>query len=214
MPIYGPRILPYVYKLTHKVTGEFYIGYRESNKHPSSVDLPKYQTSSKVVKAIGFENFDWQIVAEFFDGASAYEYENHQIAEHWNDPLILNRQYKLNSKRHFRFAGKKKPQSAEHVQKRFANRTPQQSWPESQTPEWIAKRTTNKQPYTPQSTDTRIKNPQSKTYLVTWPDGTEQLVTNLNLFCQSNHLNQGCMWMTSKSTTKTHKGFRCDPITS
>ena len=77
MPIYpSSRVLPYVYVITHKETGQFYIGYRCNNKVPSSADLGiKYFTSSKKIKAIGFSSFNFIIVAEFFSKEAAFDFE-------------------------------------------------------------------------------------------------------------------------------------------
>ena len=85
------KILPYVYKLTHKETGEFYIGVRYGNKYPASLDLGKrYWTSSKIVKP-KFNEFNYEILKEFDESKSAIDYEKKLIEENWNDPLILNR---------------------------------------------------------------------------------------------------------------------------
>ena len=81
--------LPYVYRLDHPTTGEFYIGYRSANKKPSYQDLPEYKTSSKIVKS-RFDEFNWTILAEFFIGEDAYDFEQLTIFENWNNPLILN----------------------------------------------------------------------------------------------------------------------------
>lgn len=92
MTIYtSEKVMPYVYMGTHRVTGEFYIGsrYTKTLKHPSHVDIHKYRTSSKRVKPV-FDEFDWVIVAEFFDPKSAYECEQQLIYENWDSPLILN----------------------------------------------------------------------------------------------------------------------------
>lgn len=91
---------PYVYICIHKETREFYIGYRERNvslRRPSTVDLPLYKTSSKLVRP-QFEEFEWIIVAEFNTGDAAYEFEQQLIRENWDDPLLLNEQYRLPSK--------------------------------------------------------------------------------------------------------------------
>lgn len=83
-------ILPYVYKLTYRKTGEFYIGYRAANKVPSHLDIGiKYFSSSKKVKEIGFENFDISIVAEFFDAQDAFEFEQGLIKENFKDPFCV-----------------------------------------------------------------------------------------------------------------------------
>ena len=99
------QVRAYVYKGVHKVTGEYYFGYRERNvklNRTSDIDLLKYRTSSSKVRAI-FEEFDWQVLAEFLTGDDAFEFEQALILEHWNDPLLLNRNCRLpNGKKQFR----------------------------------------------------------------------------------------------------------------
>jgi hypothetical protein len=88
--------MPYVYLCTHKETGEFYYGYREHNVSlslTSTEDFPSYRTSSKIVNP-NFDQYDWYIVAEFFDGLDAFEFEQHLISENWGNPLMLNKQYR------------------------------------------------------------------------------------------------------------------------
>lgn len=92
MTIYtSEKVMPYVYMCIHRVTGEFYIGSRTSSqqKLPSHLDLPKYKTSSKRVKP-RFDEFDWFIIAEFFDTTSAYDTEQLLINDTWDNPLSLN----------------------------------------------------------------------------------------------------------------------------
>ena len=85
------NIYPYVYRLDHPITGEFYIGYRSANKVPAEQDLGhKYFTSSKIVKP-RFHEFEYQITAEFFDKSSAYEFEQILLRENWGNGLLLNR---------------------------------------------------------------------------------------------------------------------------
>lgn len=93
MTIYNStKVLPYVYRLDHKETDQFYIGFRCANKVPSSEDLgTKYFTSSKYVKDLGFENFNIQIIAEFFDKKDALLFEEILIKEYWKHPLSLNK---------------------------------------------------------------------------------------------------------------------------
>ncbi len=85
------KVLPYVYMGIHKETGQFYIGYREANHFTSSKDLgTKYFTSSKKVKELGFDNFNWTILAEFFEGKEAFMFEQEIIFQNIKNPLILN----------------------------------------------------------------------------------------------------------------------------
>ena len=93
----------------HKVTGHFYIGYREANVKlnvTSDVDLPLYRTSSQIVNPY-FEQYDWKIMAEFLDPLYAFEFEQNIIKENWNNPLILNLYYSNTGNKHFRNFGEK-----------------------------------------------------------------------------------------------------------
>lgn len=93
------QIPAYVYKLVHKPTGQFYIGYRKRNitfgRMPKD-DLWKYYfTSSKYVKAIlkmdGVDSFDCEILHEIFDTRRAFWIEQEMILEHIGNPLLLNK---------------------------------------------------------------------------------------------------------------------------
>jgi hypothetical protein len=101
---------PYVYRLEHRETKQFYIGYREANSLPADLDLPLYQSSSSIVRNIGFEFFDWKILAEFDTGLEAWDYEQSLIHESIKDPLCLNGHYHLKGARKYRFVG---PHSSE-----------------------------------------------------------------------------------------------------
>lgn len=92
-------IKPYVYKLTHKKTNQFYIGYRCANKLPPDQDIYLYKSSSKIVKELGFDNFTVEIIAMFLDKSAAYDFEQILISENIKDPLILNRSYFIDTKR-------------------------------------------------------------------------------------------------------------------
>lgn len=91
------NIYPYVYRLDHPVTGEFYIGCRIVNKVPSEQDLGFYYfTSSKVIKP-RFHEFKITIIAECFDKEYTYNLEQKIIEENWGNSLLINKA-KNNSK--------------------------------------------------------------------------------------------------------------------
>jgi hypothetical protein len=83
------KVMPYVYRLDNPTTGEFYIGYRSANKVPSTQDLPNYKTSKSEVRS-RFDEFNWIIIAEFFSGADAYDFEQATIHENWKLSGCLN----------------------------------------------------------------------------------------------------------------------------
>ncbi|NBO22927.1 hypothetical protein EBU94_06285 [bacterium] len=67
---------PYVYKVTHKISGHFYIGMRSANKLPAAQDLGiVYFTSSKKVKT-DFSNYAKEIIQEFETWNEAFLFEN------------------------------------------------------------------------------------------------------------------------------------------
>jgi len=101
-------ILPYVYKLTHKSTSQFYIGYRSANKVYPELDIGfKYFSSSKLVKALGFENFDIEVIAVFFKSDDALEFEQGLIKENFDNPLKLNLKYYYDKVKKFDTTGRK-----------------------------------------------------------------------------------------------------------
>jgi len=111
MNIYSSKSMPYVYMCIHKETKKFYIGYRCANTNhnrPSHLDFPKYKSSCQEIKH-NFEEYDWVIIAEFFDSDSAYDYEQLLISENWHDPLLMNESCFYLKKRF-----KSKPLTTEH----------------------------------------------------------------------------------------------------
>lgn len=111
MTIYtSERVSPYVYMCIHKETEHFYIGSRTAkNITYSHIDLPKYRTSSPKVNP-NFEQYDWIIVAEFFNADDAYDFEQELIYNTWDDPLSLNESC-YHGKHRFRLSG---PRTQEH----------------------------------------------------------------------------------------------------
>jgi hypothetical protein len=135
------RSAPYVYKGIHPTTGEFYIGSRiAKNILCSHIDLRTYKTSSKEVRP-RFEEFEWTIVAEFFSGDAAYDFEQELIYHTWKEPGSLNKscyhgkqRFKINSprtKEHSEKIGKAhrgKAISAETISKALDTRRQNGGW--------------------------------------------------------------------------------------
>jgi len=73
------KVLPYVYFCQEKNSPYFYIGYRYKNFLPSTEDFgKKYFTSNNYVKN-NFYNFEHTIIAEFFNKADAYKFEQELV---------------------------------------------------------------------------------------------------------------------------------------
>lgn len=108
------KILPYVYKLTNKETGQFYFGYRYTNKVPSSEDMGTYYFTSGEITKNDFHSFEWEILAEFYNSDDAYWFEQDLIYENRKHPLILNKSWRKNGTHKFIRSG---PHSEESKKK-------------------------------------------------------------------------------------------------
>lgn len=97
----------YTYRLVHIETGQFYIGSKSSKVDPY-LDLGiKYQSSSKHVKSIGFQNFYYGIIRQDYETYDdCYWDEQKMIKENSRNPLLLNIRYYERGKLKFAHFGK------------------------------------------------------------------------------------------------------------
>ncbi len=174
------RVLPYVYKLVHNQTGEFYFGYREANKVPSSQDLGiKYFTSSKYIHEMDFSNFETSILAEFFDGFDAWKYEQNLIQEHLNNPLCINKSFFKNDASYL--TSKRGPRASYNHRPRGP----------ISTEEKIKRQNTTKRKVLE---GISVNKHNSKTWVITFEDGREPVVTNrLHDWCVAHNINESSL---------------------
>ena len=94
-------VMAYVYKVTNKITGQFYFGSRTNNvakgRTPEE-DLWKYYfTSSKIVKALieeyGIDSFDIEILLKDEQYETCFWEEQKLIFESKDNPKRLNKAY-------------------------------------------------------------------------------------------------------------------------
>jgi hypothetical protein len=98
--------MAYVYKCTHKIDKTFYIGSRWKNENTPELDIGhSYFTSSKVINKNNISEYDIEILKEFSEADDAWKYEQKLIEENFDDELILNRHYLVDSKLQFRNLG-------------------------------------------------------------------------------------------------------------
>jgi hypothetical protein len=85
--------LAYVYRLTHKISKQYYIGYRYASIklkiHPEDDLGATYFTSAEYIGIHNFNEYDTAIIFKTVDPDEAYDYENKLILENWEDPLLL-----------------------------------------------------------------------------------------------------------------------------
>lgn len=110
-PVTSPEVnqIPgYVYRLTCIPTGQFYIGSRVGNitdkKMPKDDFWIHYHTSSEYVTELrnlyGKASFEYEIIYEDCDRDKVFWHEQEQIKLHYNDPLILNKQFNWYKDKH------------------------------------------------------------------------------------------------------------------
>ena len=66
----------YVYKYEHKITGKFYIGYREANTFSAKADFGIYYFLSCPEVSNHFGDYMYKILGEFKNSRTAYEVGN------------------------------------------------------------------------------------------------------------------------------------------
>ena len=91
----------YVYKVTNKITSEFYYGYRYKNQTLGIT--PEYDlwiiyfTSSirikKDIEKYGKESFTTEIIYKNIDSVKCWQQEQITIKQDWGNPLLLNGKY-------------------------------------------------------------------------------------------------------------------------
>jgi hypothetical protein len=62
-------------------------------------------------------------------------------------------------------------------------------------------------PHTPE-TKKKIGDGLARKYIITYPDGKEELITNLNKFCRENGLHKGNLTEVAQGKRKQHKGYK------
>lgn len=102
MTIYSVKpVLPYVYRCIEKNTGRFYIGYRFKNAVPAHEDFGTHYFTSNDYVSKNFDDFDWEIIAEFVDRKSAFAYET-QLINETKSELQINANKHNKAKRQYR----------------------------------------------------------------------------------------------------------------
>ena len=180
----------YVYKIVVKDTGEFYFGFRKSNKLPPEDDfLKSYFSSSKIIRSIiesqGLNSITGEIIFESNDYSKAYWFEQSMIEQHQSNPLLLNQHYQKTDKGFKMFLS-----TRESIQKMLDTRFKRGS----------------------QKSERYIKLQQvghNKRYLVTSPEGETYEIFGLKSHCELYNLNHSAMAQVGLGKKPHHKGWKC-----
>lgn len=209
MTIYvSSKSMPYVYIGTHKITNEYYIGYRCKNVYynrPSHLDLGvKYFTSSKFIQN-RFHDFEWLILAEFFSKEYALLFEQNLILENFKDPLILNKSYRIPNIK-FKIQCHSEETKTKIREKAIGRKV------SIETREKRRKSLRGRKRNFTEKWKTNLSNAGCKfNYKLIDPEGNEYTTNNLSKFCSDFQLNNSAMNKLSRNVYKSdlYKGWRC-----
>jgi hypothetical protein len=207
---------PYVYKCVHKVTGEFYFGYRSRNKLPAAQDLGNvYFTSSKNVRP-RFDEFDYIILETFDNKIQAHSYEQSLIKEHWNNPLLLNKAQFPRIRHEGSELQKQKarermltnnPMKQEKNRVAARERNLGRKLP-NKTKEKMSKTRTGKILPKRPGTQTGAKNHGAKHYIFTSPEGlVYHVIGGFRKFCVEHNLGHNSCLDVAKGRKDSYKGW-------
>ncbi|HET8688552.1 MAG TPA: hypothetical protein VFM18_18215 [Methanosarcina sp.] len=203
------KVMPYVYMGIHKTTRHIYIGYREANTLPSHLDIFEYRTSSKIVNP-KFDEYEWYILAEFFDSNSAYDLEQKLIFENWNNPLLLNQNCQYGKRRFKPLLKHTEETCAKKSKSMLGKNTRARSYEVCQE---ISKSLSGRKLSETHRKNLSIRkqgtsNPNSKIYKFIDPLGNEYHVEgNLKSFCKQHSLSINGIINVIKGRTVVYKGW-------
>lgn len=203
-----------IYKATCIVNNKSYIGidsywpHRKSDHKRNALVYNQKFIFYNAIRKYGWDNFQWEVLFQCSD--EQYEHalsimEPQYISEHKTlTPCGYNmtaggdgvRGYKMSQERRTQISNqmKNQPRTKESNEKR------------SNSLKGI-----KRAPFTAKHKEKLIEG-KVKTYIITFPNGTQQQITNLRNFCRENNLDPGTMSMVAlgKRHCKSHKGFKCE----
>lgn len=208
-----------IYRITNNVNGKVYVGWTSRDplirfeEHQKTLK-PKYQDRSAISYAIekyGVDSFTFEIVYQSYDYDHSREIETHFIIE--CNSLLEGWGYNIDNggtghkrtastiEKH-RAAIKGRKQSAEHVAKRkvcgernaMFGKTGEKHHRYGKTNTELQKQ--------------RTSEANSKSYIITHPDGTKEHITNLRQFALKHNLDPGNLSKVACGIVKQHKGYK------
>ena len=232
-----------IYKITNLPTGRFYIGSavdvdRRWKRHANDLDAQRHH-NSKLQRAwnkYGQAAFTFELLEEVSDLTILLERE-----QHYMDTLkpFYNINPKAGSALGYKHTDESKHKNSEHTRRVWASLTPEERAARGKEHAEKIRGKTHTEETRQKMSEAHKRKPMtakqlanlerrntpeaiakralglSKTYIVTFPDGTEITVTNLKQFCRENDLSQAHMSSVATGKRKHHKGYKAreaDPV--
>jgi hypothetical protein len=203
-----PQITPYVYKITNKETGEFYIGSRVANVKleltPEEDFGVVYFTSGKLEKQFKQNPnlFKTQIIYRYDDYNVCYWYEQLTIRENIKDEKCINGRYNDpdNSKEIFSPTGStrscKMKERLSQLNSGINNPNYGMKWSDKRREKYLKTYQTRIASgeiiYTKERMQ-KVRDAYKKSYKITLTDKSEHFTDNLTKWCDENKISLTCM---------------------
>lgn len=202
----------FIYMYTNKINGKKYIGRtinveRRKRQHRSDSKRRQELRFYKALQKYGEESFDFQILEET---ENPQERETHFIQ--FYDTMIPNG---YNMKEHDmdmtedirRKIGEKNTGKVRSTEHRKSISEAQKGVPKSEEHKKKISDAHIGITHTEESKK-KIALGASKKWIITFPDGHEEIITNMNRFCKENGLSQGNLYKVVVGTKNQHKGYK------
>lgn len=208
-----------IYKITNLINNKIYVGWTSRDpllrfEEHQKTRKPKYQDRSAISYAIekhGVDNFIFEVVYQSHDCDHSRQIETHFIqesnclVEQWGYNLDMggtgHKRTESTIEKH-RAAIKGKKQSAEHIAKRIQRGEDNPSF---------GRRGKNAFAYGKSQSEhqkQKSREANAKSYIITFPDGTEETIHNLKQFATLHNLDHGNLCSVAGGRVRQHKGFK------
>ena len=196
----------YIYKITNKINGKFYIGKTTNMiKRMSShkCDRRRHTYLTKAIDKYGWENFTYEIIWEgdreqlnevektFIKKYNAFKDRNVYNCTIGGDGGVKGKDNPL--------YGRKRP---EEVKKKISESKKKNYHPlrGKKMPEWWKNKIERRN---------GENHHNAKEWIITSPEGKEYKIKSLLKFCKENNLNDTLMRKVAKGKRNHHKGWKC-----
>jgi group I intron endonuclease len=206
-------MLMFLYKITNTTNNKCYVGFTSTTiekRYKEHIRCSKYADKNQklynAIRKYGPENF---IVEQIYQGDDALQREDEFIKKYNAEynmieggnkpPSQKGNTWKLSEEAKEKLRKPKPPRTPEHTEK-IASQLRGRKQPE----DLVKKRTeANVNPHKPYGNTNRAKK-----YVVTYPDGSEQVVFNIAEWARENNFTKSSICQVCKGVREHTKGFR------
>lgn len=203
----------YLYKITNTCNDDCYVGFtsisveHRFNEHLKNAKYKRHnQTLYHAIRKYGANNF---IVEQIYEGEDALQKEDYYIKQYkakYNmtpggnvPPSQKGNTWNMSEESKEKLRKPKPPRTPEHTEKIAS-----QLRGRKQSEDVIRKRVeANTNPHRPYGNENRAKK-----YIVTHPDGKEEIVFNIAKFAEEHNLTRSAICNVCKGKLTQHKGFK------